>query len=72
MKKEVFGCFLGAVGAITPVKLVGTVGAVTPIRPVGAKGESGMIVVAPIAQIAPIVNGLTDFRINGLTNGMVG
>ena len=31
-----------------------------------------MIVVAPIAQIAPIVNGLTDFRINGLTNGMVG
>ena len=23
-----------------------------------------MIVVAPIAQIAPIVNGLTDFRIN--------
>ena len=64
--------FLGGVRAITPVKPVGTVGAVTPIRPVGAKGESGMIVVAPIAQIAPIVNGLTDFRINGLTNGMVG
>ena len=64
--------FLGGVRAITPVKPVGTVGAVTPIRPVGAKGESGMIVVAHIAQIAPIVNGLTDFRINGLTNGMVG
>ena len=29
-----------------------------------------MIVVAPIAQIAPIVNGLTDFRINEWDGGM--
>ncbi len=52
--------------------ILGGVRAITPIKPVGTKGESRMIVVAPIAQIAPIVNGLTDFRINGLTNGMVG
>ncbi len=31
-----------------------------------------MIVVAPIAQIAPIVNGLTDFRVNEWDGGMLG
>ena len=52
MKNEELKWFLGAVGAITPIKPVGAVGAVTPIEPIGADGLGAVGDVTPVGTVS--------------------
>ena len=53
-KNEVLGCFLVAVGAITPIKPVGTIGAVTPIEPIGTDGLGAVRAITPIKPVGTV------------------